>query len=71
MKTLKLAAFALTLGLFAASCGDTTNNETTVVDSPAVEAPVEAPVEPTPAPVDTTVSTTTTVDTTVAPAPAK
>jgi len=67
MKTLKLAAFALTLGLFAASCGDTTNTEeTTIVDSPAVEAQPEV-VEPAPTPVDTTVSTTTTVDTTVAP----
>jgi hypothetical protein len=55
MKALKLAAFALTLGFFAASCGNSSTETTTTVDSPAVEAQPEvapAPETAAPAPVD-------------------
>ncbi len=59
MKTLKLAAFAIALGFFAASCGNTETTETTDVDTTIIEAPVEtqpAPVEE-PVTVDTTTTT--------------
>ncbi len=71
MKTLKLAAFAVALGFFAASCGNSENTDATAVDTTVIEAPVEtpaAPVEPTP--VDTTTVAPATTDTTSAPAPA-
>lgn len=46
MKALKLAAFALTLGFFAASCGNSSTETTPPVDSPAVEAQPEAAPAP-------------------------
>ena len=72
MKTLKLAALALTFGLFAASCGNSTTTEEVKTDSTAVTAQPETPATPpaTATTTDTTVKTTTT-DTTVKAAPAK
>ena len=64
MKALKLGVFALALGFFAASCGN--SNETTPpVDSPAVEAqPEVTPVPETAPTTDTTATSTTTTTTT-------
>jgi hypothetical protein len=70
MKTLKLAVVALSLGFFAASCGnsETTtpeNTDTTVVAQP------ETPAATTPAPVDSPATTPAPVDSPAAtPAPA-
>ncbi len=51
MKFIKLSVFALTMGLFVASCGNSeenagTNDTTTVVETPVAEtpAPEAAPV---------------------------
>lgn len=67
MKAVKFAVFALSLGFFAASCGNTENNETNVVDSSATmePQPETAPAEPTPAPTTDSTATTTTTTTTV------
>ena len=51
MKFVKLSIFALSMGLFVASCGDTESTDETTVDSTTMTAPVEAT---TPAPMDTT-----------------
>ncbi len=65
MKFIKLSVFALTMGLFIASCGNgestTETTDTTVVVEPVAEVPVE-----TAAPVDT--MTAAPVDTAAAPA---
>jgi hypothetical protein len=57
MKTLKLAAFAIALGFFAASCGGGTETETPATDTTAVTPEAQPEVTPapeaTPAPVDT------------------
>lgn len=53
MKFVKLSIFALSMGLFVASCGDSTTNEETTTDSTMMTAP--AP-EATPAPMDTTMA---------------
>jgi len=67
MKFVKLSIFALSMGLFVASCGDNASEETSTVDSTMMTAPVEAA----PAPMDTTMampadSTAATTDTTQA-----
>lgn len=61
MKFIKLSVFALTMGLFIASCGDgeaegTATDDTTIVAEPIVEtAPETVPVDTTVAPpADTT-----------------
>lgn len=68
MKTLKLAAFAIALGFFAASCGgntETTENTTdTTVVAPEAQPEVAPAPEATPAPADTTATSTTTTTTT-------
>jgi hypothetical protein len=67
MKTLKLAAFALALGFFAASCGnsETTTNEGTDTTVVAPEAQPEVAPAPEVAPTtDTTATSTTTTTTT-------
>ena len=52
MKFVKLSIFALSMGLFVASCGDSASTEETVTDSTMMTTP--AP-EPTPEPImDTT-----------------
>lgn len=67
MKIVKLSVFALTLGLFIASCG---NNEST--ETPAEETPVEETVEMTPAVEEApAVDSTATVDTTATEAAAQ
>ncbi|MFA6057982.1 MAG: hypothetical protein WC756_07275 [Taibaiella sp.] len=57
MKTLKLAAFAIALGFFAASCGGNTESTETPTDTAAVAPEAQPEVAPapeaTPAPVDT------------------
>ncbi len=63
MKFVKLSIFALTMGLFVASCG---NSES---EAPAEDTTMAAPVEAAPAPVDTVAApavdtTTAAVDTT-------
>lgn len=65
MKTLKLAVVALSLGFFAASCGntETTNNDVDTTVVTPTEAPVEAPVAP-----DTTMPAPVADTTTPAPA---
>ena len=50
MKFVKLSIFALLMGLFVASCGNSNNDETTNTDSTTMIAP--EPVAP--APMDTT-----------------
>lgn len=68
MKFIKLSVFALTMGLFIASCGNG-ENTTETTDTTVVETPVaETPVETAPAVVDTTVAPP--ADSAVAPAPA-
>ncbi len=60
MKSLKLAAFALAFGIFAASCGGNKEAEAPTTDT-ATEAPAPEPqpeVAPTPAPTDTTAAKT-------------
>ncbi len=47
MKFVKLSIFALTMGLFIASCGGNTESEAPAEDTAAMAAPA---VEPTPAP---------------------
>lgn len=66
MKFVKLSIFALTMGLFIASCG---NNE---AEAPAEDtAAMAAPVEPTPAPAADTTAAAPAADTAAAaPAPA-
>ena len=66
MKTLKLAVVALSLGFFAASCGntETTNNDVDTTVVAPTEAPVEAPV----AAPDTTMPAPAADTTTPAPA---
>jgi len=60
MKFVKLSIFALSMGLFVASCGDnTTTDETTTTDSTIMEAPM-----PEPAPVTTDTTTAMPVDST-------
>jgi len=69
MKTLKLAVVALSLGFFAASCGNSETTNENTVDTTAA-APMETPApEAAPATVDTT-ATPAPVDTTATPAPA-
>lgn len=60
MKSLKLAAFALAFGIFAASCGGNKEAEAPVTDTTATEAPApEAQPEVAPAPAaDTTAAKT-------------
>ena len=56
MKFVKLSIFALTMGLFVASCGNSTE-ETTTADTTATIAPAPAPAMDSAAmaaPVDTT-----------------
>lgn len=53
MKFVKLSIFALSMGLFVASCGDNASEETTTTDSTMMTTP--AP-EATPAPMDTTMA---------------
>lgn len=43
MKSLKLAAFALAFGIFAASCGGNKEAESTPVDTTAAPAPEAQP----------------------------
>lgn len=58
MKSLKLAAFALAFGIFAASCGGNKEAESAPVDSTATAPAPEAQPEVAPAPAaDTTVKT--------------
>jgi|GEM_PF-948809 Predicted solute binding protein len=68
MKFVKLSIFALTMGLFVASCGGNTETTTeTTTDSTTVVTPepAPAPVDTTAAPAaDTTTATTTTTTTT-------
>lgn len=64
MKFVKLSIFALSMGLFVASCGDNASEETTTADTTTM-----TPAEPaTPMTVDTTMAppadTTVVVDTT-------
>jgi len=55
MKLVKLSVLALTMGLFVASCGNKTEEETTTTDSTTMEAPAPAPVDTMAAPAaDTT-----------------
>jgi hypothetical protein len=72
MKTLKLAAFAIALGFFAASCGNSETNTTegtdTTVVAPEAQPEVAPAPEATPAPVDSPATAAPTVDT---PAKAK
>lgn len=67
MKFIKLSIFALTMGLFVASCGNgentTETTDSTVTETPVAETP--AP-EATPAPADT--MTAAPADTAAAPA---
>jgi len=74
MKFVKLSIFALSLGLFVASCGNSESTETPAVDSAAMTTPEVAPEAPattdsqaTTAPV-TTDSQATTAPATTAPA---
>lgn len=64
MKFVKLSIFALSMGLFVASCGDNASEETTTTDTTATMTPAE----PAPMTVDTTMAppadTTVVVDTT-------
>jgi hypothetical protein len=56
MKFVKFSIFALTMGLFVASCGNSSSEETTVTDTTAtMAAPAPAPVDSAAmvAPVDT------------------
>jgi len=48
MKFVKLSIFALTMGLFIASCGNSESTENATTDSTAAAAPAPAP-EPAPA----------------------
>lgn len=43
MKFVKLSIFALTMGLFIASCGNSENKEAATTDSTAAAAPAPAP----------------------------
>jgi hypothetical protein len=70
MKLVKLSVFALTMGLFVASCGSSSNEAAT--EAPAT---TEAPVAETPAPTAPEATPATPVDSaaaaaTTAPAPA-
>ncbi len=68
MKIVKLSVFALTLGLFAASCGNSGSEATT--EAPATEATTEAPAaEATPAP-EAAPATTDSAAAATTPAPA-
>ncbi|OSZ82256.1 hypothetical protein CAP35_03020 [Chitinophagaceae bacterium IBVUCB1] len=67
MKFVKLSIFALTMGLFIASCGGNTEAEAPAEDTAAMAAPVE----PTPAPVaDTATAAPATDSAAAAAAPA-
>ena len=46
MKFVKLSIFALSMGLFVASCGDNANNETENTDSTAVMTTTPEPMAP-------------------------
>lgn len=46
MKFVKLSIFALSLGLFVASCGNSESSETPAVDSAAMTTPEVAPEAP-------------------------
>ncbi|MCD6063750.1 MAG: hypothetical protein K0R82_1661 [Flavipsychrobacter sp.] len=59
MKFVKFSILALAMGVFVASCGNTTEEETTTTDT-ATMMP-----EATPAPVDTMTAAPATTDTTV------
>ena len=66
MKFVKLSIVALSLGLFVASCGDSTNNETENVDSTATMTTTPEPMAPamdttTAMPADTTHMSTDTM----------
>ena len=57
MKFVKFATFALALGMFAASCGETKTEETpvdTAAMAPAVDTTAAPAVDTTAAPADTT-----------------
>jgi hypothetical protein len=62
MKTLKLAAFAIALGFFAASCGGNAENTTEGTDTTTVAPEAQPEVAPapeaTPAPTTDTAATT-------------
>ncbi len=64
MKFVKFGIFALSMGLFVASCGDTTTEETTTEDTTTMSTDVVAP-----APMEMEMDTTNAmpVDTTAAP----
>jgi len=69
MKFVKLSIFALSMGLFVASCGDSANDESTeTVDSTTMMAPepaAPAPMDTTTAmPADTSAAAATPADTT-------
>lgn len=68
MKFIKLSIFALTMGLFIASCGGGENAETPA-DSTPVEVPAET-MEPAPAPAPADTMTAAPADSAAAPAPA-
>ncbi|MCD6013573.1 MAG: hypothetical protein K0Q79_3435 [Flavipsychrobacter sp.] len=54
MKFVKLSIVALTLGLFVASCGNSSTEETTNTDTTVAAPPVTEPAPATPPPADTT-----------------
>ncbi|HYD20176.1 MAG TPA: hypothetical protein VEB40_01775 [Flavipsychrobacter sp.] len=69
MKFVKLSIFALTMGLFIASCGNSESTEGTTTDSVVTEAPA-ADMEPAPAPAPADTMTAAPADSAAAPAPA-